>query len=51
MTNKFNDTYLQQLDKRLSELRREVESDLLRYQEKGWLSRDKLGIKIEWEKK
>lgn len=31
MTNKFNDTYLQSLDKRLRELRRELEEGLGMY--------------------
>lgn len=31
MTNKFNDSHLESLDKRLRELRKEVEGDLERY--------------------
>lgn len=33
MTNKFNDTYLQSLDKRLRELRRELEEELGMYRD------------------
>jgi len=36
MTNTFDDK-LQQLDKQLRELRKEVEDDLLKYGDKGWL--------------
>lgn len=36
MTNAFDDK-LQQLDNKLRQLRKEVEDDLLKYKDKGWL--------------
>lgn len=34
---------LQQLDNKLRELRKELEDDLLKYKDKGWLNTEPLG--------
>lgn len=43
MTNKFNDTYLQSLDNRLRDLRRELEEELGMYRDSGYLIKGKKG--------
>lgn len=41
---------LQQLDNKLRELRKEVEEDLLKYKDKGWLCEDLSIMNISVEK-
>jgi hypothetical protein len=48
MTN-ISDDKLQQLDNRLKELRKEVEGDLLKYKDKGWLCGDIPKMKCIWD--